>query len=460
MAALPACPLGTLANLLRVLPLAATIERAVTDARGDPARRRRSFSRSPMASCAAGSESCAGRSSREPARRSASGRRSGPGPGTSRRPRDVRGSATEEFSETLRTETTQAKPKKAKKKKLTGRLYEEQWPTYGYDVAAHAPRPGGAAAASVPRPLEAEGARRHRVPALGRLRQGLRRAAEGPLLRGQRANGAGRLDEALPALRRRLADDRRRDRLPGRTCTSCPARSTRPARGGFVVAWNARNGKGVLARAGRLGRVVAGLSSARTSTSAPGIGISTRTVCAASAAAASLDVHGGRPDRGRAGLRGPHAVHRDEQRQRLRRRRQDRAAALARDLVRALRAARVLLRHADGCLRARLHRERGRDGLRLRRHDRPPALGARGRDVRLHGGRGLAEDGVRRHLGRDVHRARRAHRGAALALQRSVGDHGRADGPRRPRLLLDLREVRSRWAPAAREDRPSAQRLR
>jgi outer membrane protein assembly factor BamB len=53
-----------------------------------------------------------------------------------KRPRDVRGSATEEFSDTLRTETTKAKPRKGKKKKklLTGRLYEEQWPTYGYDA--------------------------------------------------------------------------------------------------------------------------------------------------------------------------------------------------------------------------------------------------------------------------------------------------------------------------------------
>ena len=92
---------------------------------------------------------------------------------------------------------------------------------------------------------------------------------------------------------------------------------------------------------------------------------------------------------------------------------------LARDVVRALRAARVLLRDADGRLRARLHRERGRHRLRLRGRHRAPALGARGRDVRLHGGRGLAEDRLRRHLGRDVHRARRAHRGAALALRRS-----------------------------------------
>jgi outer membrane protein assembly factor BamB len=50
-----------------------------------------------------------------------------------KRPRDVRGSPTKEFSPTLRTDTTPAKPKKHGKKPKTGRLYEEQWPTYGYD---------------------------------------------------------------------------------------------------------------------------------------------------------------------------------------------------------------------------------------------------------------------------------------------------------------------------------------
>ena len=110
---------------------------------------------------------------------------------------------------------------------------------------------------------------------------------------------------------------------------------------------------------------------------------------------------------------------------------QDRAAALARDVVRALRAPRVLLCDADGRLRARLHRERGRHRLRLRRLERQPALGTRGRDVRLHGGGGLAKNDLRRHLGRDVHRARRTDRRAALALQRPVRDHGRSDRPRR-----------------------------
>jgi outer membrane protein assembly factor BamB len=50
------------------------------------------------------------------------------------RPRDKVGSSTQEFSETLRTVTKPAKPTKGKKKPKTGRLYEEQWPTYGYDV--------------------------------------------------------------------------------------------------------------------------------------------------------------------------------------------------------------------------------------------------------------------------------------------------------------------------------------
>jgi outer membrane protein assembly factor BamB len=50
-----------------------------------------------------------------------------------KRPRTVRGSPTKEFSPTLRTDTTATKPKKHGKKPKTGRLYEEQWPTYGYD---------------------------------------------------------------------------------------------------------------------------------------------------------------------------------------------------------------------------------------------------------------------------------------------------------------------------------------
>src|SRR4249919_3751284 len=50
-----------------------------------------------------------------------------------KRPRDVLGSPTEEFSSTLRTDTVPIKKKKGKKPK-TGRLFEEQWPTYGYDM--------------------------------------------------------------------------------------------------------------------------------------------------------------------------------------------------------------------------------------------------------------------------------------------------------------------------------------
>ena len=45
-----------------------------------------------------------------------------------KQPRSVRGSATKEFSTVLRKES------KPKKNSHTGRLYEEQWPTYGYDA--------------------------------------------------------------------------------------------------------------------------------------------------------------------------------------------------------------------------------------------------------------------------------------------------------------------------------------
>ncbi len=51
-----------------------------------------------------------------------------------KRPRDVVGSPTEEFSSTLRTDTAPIEKKQKGKKPKTGRLFEEQWPTYGYDM--------------------------------------------------------------------------------------------------------------------------------------------------------------------------------------------------------------------------------------------------------------------------------------------------------------------------------------
>jgi outer membrane protein assembly factor BamB len=51
------------------------------------------------------------------------------------RPRTVRGSPTEEFSTKLRETQPKPKPKKkGQKKRLTGPRYKEQWPTYGYDA--------------------------------------------------------------------------------------------------------------------------------------------------------------------------------------------------------------------------------------------------------------------------------------------------------------------------------------
>ena len=125
---------ATLANLLRVLPLAASLERAVTDAAEvllaagvglalayALLRSRIGFLRWPLLSISLLTLGF--------------GTVLGAWAWHEKRPRDIRGSATEEFSNTLRTDTTQAKPKKGKKKKpLTGRRYEEQWPTYGYDA--------------------------------------------------------------------------------------------------------------------------------------------------------------------------------------------------------------------------------------------------------------------------------------------------------------------------------------
>ena len=61
-----------------------------------------------------------------------------------KRPRDVLGSPTEEFSSALRTDTAPVnKKKKQGAKPKTGRLYEEQWPTYGYDMQrTHLAPPG------------------------------------------------------------------------------------------------------------------------------------------------------------------------------------------------------------------------------------------------------------------------------------------------------------------------------
>ena len=97
--------------------------------------------------------------------------------------------------------------------------------------------------------------------------------------------------------------------------------------------------------------------------------------------------------------------------------------------------ARVLLRDADSRLRARLRLEHRRHGLRLRGRHRQPAVGAPRRDVRLHGARRLGSEGLRRHLRRQVLRARRRDRRYALGA-RDAGRRPRcADRDGRARLL-------------------------
>ena len=234
-----------LANLLRVLPLAATLERAVTDAAEillaagivfalayGLLRSRIGILRWPLLSVSLLAL--------------VFGTALGAWAWHEQRPRDVRGSATEEFSETLRTETTQAKPRKAKKKKkqkLTGRLYEEQWPTYGYDVQ---------------RTHLAPGWRRLRPPYHGLWKLKVRADIEFPP-----SVAYGKVYVAQQKGRFFAVKARTGKVVWTRHFTRCAAASPTIANGivyqaymhklpcqkhaggadGFVVAWNARNGK-------------------------------------------------------------------------------------------------------------------------------------------------------------------------------------------------------------------------
>ena len=112
----------------------------------------------------------------------------------------------------------------------------------------------------------------------------------------------------------------------------------------------------------------------------------------------AVDVHGRSRDQQLARLQRRQDLLRHRRRQPLRDRRPHRPASLAGAVAPAFRAPRVLLRHADYCVRARLHRERRRDAVRLRGLERAAALGAAGRHLHLHGRRRLAATRLRRHL--------------------------------------------------------------
>jgi hypothetical protein len=179
-----------------------------------------------------------------------------------------------------------------------------------------------------------------------------------------------------------------------------------------------------------------------------------------------LDVHGRRRDQQLAGVREREGLLRNRRRQSLRGGRPLWAAALALAGTRALRAPRVLLRHADNRVRPRVRREHRRHPVRLRRLEWKTALGPAGRQLHLHGRRSLAAPRLRRHLRRRVHGVRRRHRRPNLALPGVVCDPRRAERHRRARLLRRLPAVwpkrftlvperRARDLRAQREDGPA-----
>jgi hypothetical protein len=129
---------------------------------------------------------------------------------------------------------------------------------------------------------------------------------------------------------------------------------------------------------------------------------------------------------------------RDRRRQPLCARRAHRPPPLARAGPRAVRPARILLRDADDCVRARLHREHGRHALRVRRVERKASLGTARRHLHLHRSCSVAAPRLRRHLRRVLHGVRRGDRRPALAVRGVVGDPRRAERRQRPRLLRRL----------------------
>ena len=207
---------------------------------------------------------------------------------------------------------------------------------------------------------------------------------------------------------------------------------------GFVIAWNARNGKEYWrVRAARSSR--RRWSSARTSTSARGTTASTPTGSAASGGRCCAGRSGRRPDRRGARPCRPDAVRRDEQRSVYGVDARPGARSGTPHRSRASVGASTSTRRRRSPTGASSSETRTAPSTRSA-PARSPALGARGRDVRLHGGRGLAENGLRRHLGRDF-----------IALDARTGEpRWRFAAPSgsparrqcRARLLLHVRAVR------------------
>ena len=309
--------------------------------------------------------------------------------------------------------------------------------------SAHAP--GAARLAdppALPRALAVGGQGRHRVPALGRLRKRSTSRSRRDASTSSRlapASGSGRGTSTTAWLRRRRSATASSTRG---SWIACRAGKHEAGARGFVIAWDARQRAPALAiRRGRRSSRRR-CSSATRSTSAPGTTSSTRSRCGGGSVRGALDVRGRRPGRRGACVRGRDGLHRHEQRERLRGQRAERPDALARDLVLALRAARVLLRDADRRLRARLRRQRGRHGLRLRRLDRTSALGPRV-GTYVYTAAAVWRKTVYVGTWDGIFSALDARTGdVRWRYERSALDHRRADGSRRPRLLRDLRPLR------------------
>ncbi len=167
-----------------------------------------------------------------------------------------------------------------------------------------------------------------------------------------------------------------------------------------------------------------------------------------------LDLHRRRRGEQLSRVREREGLLRNRRRQSLRAGRSNRTAALALAGACAIRAARVLLRHADDRLRPHLRREHRRHALCLRRLERPAAVGPAGRQLHLHGGCGLAAAGVHRYVRRSVHGLQRGDRGPAVALPGLVRDPRCAERHRRSRLLRRLPALWPKRFPVVQERRP------
>ena len=304
--------------------------------------------------------------------------------------------------------------------------------------------------AAVPRALEAEGPCRHRVPALGRLRKGLRRPAEGAVLRHQRTHREARLDEALPELLGRVAARSRDGIVYQAYMHELPCQKHEAGAEGFVIAWNAQNGRELWRVRRGLRGVVAAPRRQRRSTSAPGTG----TLYALPDSAASA----GRCSSGPSSADDQIVAAPAYAAGRLRRDTNGGRVYALNARTGKLSAGTRRPSHASGAASTSTRRPRSPTGGSSSATPTAPSTpsepgpgicSGRGRSARTSTQR--RRSGERRSSSAPgtgtSSRSMRATGSRSLALRRAVLDHWRADGSRRARLLLDVRPLRRRRAP-------------